>query len=723
MLKKIPRSLNRWAIALLLFLPVQLLQAETIIVPIKIDFPLLHQLIVTQLFKGNSASAELLHDPSGCSKIVLSNPHLSEFKRHLKINARLTAKLAVKMLGKCTLLLNWDGYAQIISDPVIKKNSPQQIYLQIIDSHLISLENKMLTSGALWEQAKKHFHPLLNRFQLDLAPTINELKTLLPLFMPHHTHAQVNDMLTSLRIADMQITADGIQSNLAFKVETIDQKNFPEHALTEKEQAQWQEKWQSMDALLTHTIKLYAGATELQELRLALFDILLDARYQLQEALQQDQSDDPVRHWFINSWSQLIPVLKQISIKNPKYASLSLMTLITASDALQTLDKLGPTFGLDISIDGLRRLARMLNDTQVSDPLKYDEALDPELFRLFQFNLISTEKKYSNINLWPISSAFAANSRPLNRWIPDRQGLNDYLLNIRKLLLKTVRQTAIKSDLTSAQQDVFKKLVMATAWQESCWRQYIVKKNKIVPLRSSTGDTGIMQVNEKVWRGFVDRHKLRWDIEYNVQTGSNILLNYLTRYAIKKAEHKQRGGIDNLARATYSAYNGGPAQVSRYRTGRQYIKVDQAFYQKYLAVKQGNELKVAECLGQKSGRIPTPPSKGFIAIESAKPQKTTDTKKKLIHYEKWINQQPKKYFTQQIGVFSSKKAAINFIQQQSIPGNYAVYQQQKNRRSHYLVIYGHYSTRQRAKKESARFKLIKPWIRSFKDLIWNEKKQ
>jgi hypothetical protein len=43
--------------------------------------------------------------------------------------------------------------------------------------------------------------------------------------------------------------------------------------------------------LLTFTIKHYAEATELQELRQTLLDILLDSRYQLQEALQQDQTN------------------------------------------------------------------------------------------------------------------------------------------------------------------------------------------------------------------------------------------------------------------------------------------------------------------------------------------------------------------------------------------------------------------------------------------------
>lgn len=98
-----------------------------------------------------------------------------------------------------------------------------------------------------------------------------------------------------------------------------------------------------------------------------------------------------------------------------------------------------------------------------------------------------------------------------------------------------------------------------------CWRQYVVKDDKIVPLRSSSGDVGIMQVNERVWRGFYDQQKLRWDIDYNSNAGAEVLMNYLVRYAVRHGEQNQPGGMVNLARASYSAYNGGPRQVSRYR--------------------------------------------------------------------------------------------------------------------------------------------------------------
>ena len=494
----------RKTVFLILLLPSQLLKAETITAPMQIDFPLLRQVVVSQLFKSESASTELLHDPTGCSEIVLSDPKLSELNRYLQIETRFSAKLAVNMLGRCTPLLNWNGFAQIIAEPVIKTGNPRMVYLQVVDSHLADTNNERLTSGPLWNQARKHIHPLFDRFRLDLAPSINELKAFLPLFLPQHSHTQLNNTLDSLHLDNLQVVTNGIRSDLMFYLETSDLPKKRERPLTEQEQLEWRQKWQSMDALLTHAIKQYAAATEFTQLRLALFDILLDARYQLQEALQQDQGDDPVRHWFIDSWSKLIPVLRQITAENPQHATLSLMTLLTASDALQALDRLSPAFGLDISIDGLRRLARLLNASPEIDPLQYNEALDPELLRLFQLTPPADNSSQHKINLWPLNTAMASVSRPLNNWVPASEELDSYLQQIRELLINTASGIVSRSVLTAVQQDIFKKLVLSTAWQESCWRQYIVSGNKIVPLQSSTGDTGIMQINERVWRGFVD---------------------------------------------------------------------------------------------------------------------------------------------------------------------------------------------------------------------------
>ncbi len=113
---------------------------------------------------------------------------------------------------------------------------------------------------------------------------------------------------------------------------------------------------------------------------------------------------------------------------------------------------------------------------------------------------------------------------------------------------------------------------------------------------SATGDLGLMQVNRNTWRSLYDLKELTSDIEYNGNAGGEILLYYLMRYALRKHEDRQPGG--NLARATYSAYNGGPSQLGRYRAAKQnpvLKKVDEAFWEKFQAVSTGRELEVQSC--------------------------------------------------------------------------------------------------------------------------------
>ena len=140
--------------------------------------------------------------------------------------------------------------------------------------------------------------------------------------------------------------------------------------------------------------------------------------------------------------------------------------------------------------------------------------------------------------------------------------------------------------------------MLATAWQESCWRQYVLRRGRIVTLRSSAGALGLMQVNPRVWRGFYAVDGLTRSIRYNAHAGSEILLHYLRDYAIARAEDAS-GVRDALARATYAAYNGGPSHLLRYRQPKRWpralVAIDDAFAAKYRAVSAGGALGVREC--------------------------------------------------------------------------------------------------------------------------------
>ena len=586
--------------------------AETVRVPIKLDYPVLQQLMQRQLFNTPDNSVEVLNDASGCSTIYLSDPRLREQQQKLQITAHVKAKIAAPVFGECTPLFNWQGDAQFLTEPVIQPGG-RSARLKIHNAQLTNSQGQMIT-GPLWELASEQLLSLMSRYEIDLSPTIDQLKKLLPDILDRRSAAEISKISGSLRLSEISVAADGIDVAVSLQIDRLPVTQAPVALLSAEEIKQLEANWQMMDAMVTFAVKRYAKATSQQDLRDALVDILLDARYRLRDALAEPVSreNDPVRHWFIDSWKRMGPVLRQISLEKPGQEPMLLVSLLAATDALEILDRLGPSIGLDISANGLRRMGRLLIDQPGVNPLLYQETVDPELRQLFQLPVspesVSHESKQSsgyNFDFWPIRSAWAgASNERLDLWVPRKNELPEYLPMIRDLLVDSANSTAANADesnkLDDSVEKLFQNLVLATAWQESCWRQYVIKNKKVVTLRSSTSDSGLMQINERVWRGLYNTQKLRWDTAYNVRAGVEVLHRYLVKYSLKRGEQKHKGGLDNLARSTYSAYNGGPDQTARYRDPTApsvHQKTDALFWTKYQAVKQGKELQVAECLG------------------------------------------------------------------------------------------------------------------------------
>jgi len=171
---------------------------------------------------------------------------------------------------------------------------------------------------------------------------------------------------------------------------------------------------------------------------------------------------------------------------------------------------------------------------------------------------------------------------------------------IDRLLRNAARDALAHKAPDPALARVYRDTQLATAWQETCWRHYVRARGAVVTIRSRAGAVGLMQVNSRVWRGFYDPRYLLGDVSYNGRAGSEILLRYFLDLAVAKGEHERDGGVENLVRASYGAYNGGPRAVSRYRnakTPRSLRAIDAAFFEKYQAVKAGRAMDVARCFG------------------------------------------------------------------------------------------------------------------------------
>jgi len=307
----------------------------------------------------------------------------------------------------------------------------------------------------------------------------------------------------------------------------------------------------------------------------------------------------------MTTWTRLAPVLRDLSLGLPGESALRYLSFITATDALRAIGEIGPASGLDISADGLRRLARILAPATSEDPVAYSDAIDPRLRDLFGFGAPLPPPEDNpdvNSSWWLPGRAWAASdlAARLNRWAPSRDDVQEYLPLVRDLLLETADRTLVRRPLDEQFHKLYGWLLLATAWKESCWRQFVRAGDRLTPVVSPVGAIGIMQVNPRVWRGFYDVKGLAQDIAYNAMAGAEILIHYLQDYAIAKGEHTVTGNVDNLARATYAVYNGGPGHLTRYRKGKgnkSLRKIDESFWDKYRRIKSGDVLGVAECFG------------------------------------------------------------------------------------------------------------------------------
>jgi Transglycosylase SLT domain len=374
--------------------------------------------------------------------------------------------------------------------------------------------------------------------------------------------------------------------------------------------------WRQWDSFLTFIVKRF-GQEIPADLRESLGEAFLDSRYELTNFVAlASAGQNPIPQLLLDAWSRLSPIMKQALPALPKEAADRYANFIGVLDQLAALGQ-GSQLGLlQLSPDALRGMARILDPAVIVDPLGYTLEVDNALrdllglgapiaspspatrqSRLPDFRSLGKIRQTSVPSLWSrVALAAEPDLKKLNERAPEDGDLEAYLLAVRNLLAVLSDKLAAKSRLAEEHEPLARQIILASAWQESCWRQFIKKGKSLVPLASASGALGLMQVSSHTWRNLYDLKQLGADIEYNGNAGAEILLYYLTRFALKKNEDKQPGG--DLARATYSAYNGGPGQLSRYRAAKQNPeskKIDALFWEKFQAVKSGREMEVQQC--------------------------------------------------------------------------------------------------------------------------------
>lgn len=590
-----------FVLALLSCLPVH--SAETLELAMNIPTAFVEKLAGQSLGLDEHGRGNLRTD--SCNRLEIQDLTADTLADELVLEFGVRAHSGAFVFGRCTGPRPVDSRLRINLVPDLSDSgqtvsfTPQAMTLLGVDGRpsLLSTPSRLLADHLIL--------PLIGQMRIELGPSLESVDEVVESFLPAD-QGQPSRLVDSARLSQVSVDPNGLVLGLSLSITPLPAAP-PEAALDPEELMAWQRIEDELDGFLTVILTQLARQTEQRELALGLLEVLVDSRVRIADALASDgETEDPVRRLFMESWRQLQPLLLQLEAEAGP-AELGLIAFISAGDALLALDALGPAYGLEISRDGLRRLARALLAERA--PLSFTPlplTVDPDLRALFGFTgtgpMSQAHQRSPGAWSWLIPLAHAQSPSPaeaLRGLVPRPAILDDYLVLVDRLLqYKMDARLDRGSRVPAAYLELFEPLVRATAWKESCWRHYVGTPDLPEVIRSPVGAVGMMQIMSRVWRGVYDVERLERDVDYNVAAGIEILEHYLVDYALRRGEQEQPGGVDNLVRATYAAYNGGPSHLSRYRredTPARLQAIDAAFWRDFEQMRANQWPDVASC--------------------------------------------------------------------------------------------------------------------------------
>ncbi len=653
--------------------------AAEVKIPLEIDYVTLGEALKHQMYNAPGGRAVLWTGSDRCQYLYATDPHFVAKAGALSLETKAELSLGLAMGDQCVTPIAWSGIVAIESPPYI---SQLAIKFRVTNIDLYNPEHrKTAVVGRGFDLIKGNLTPRIETFSYDLNTPLRDLEALVRAAASPEVADRVKAALATLRPESAVVARDnGLRLGLVLTVpDAVPAGPSPLPAnvpLSPAEVAAWQATLNHWDAFIVFAIKQLGDTTVDKQMRGQLFDLLVDSRYRLVDALARPQGNgpDPVRLIFIDVWSRLHVIIQSAAQRGVLGdRALEFLSFVTAGDALFALDQAAPALGMRVSTDDLRRLAHMIAPQYAADPLAFSYDTDPALQQMFGVNApleslgpleappveepvtpastlssgASGEPPGTTSAAMPTASAAAASSMtplplvtPLStpaaapspasalhlplRWlgpasaeaaedplvtqihslgaalmrvVVDEENARAYVRSVRDLLTLTAQYQSADGALEPPRQQDYVVLIKATAWQESCWRQYVRVNHRVRFLESDTGDVGMMQVNKHVWRGFYSIPRLEWDIVYNAGAGSQILMR-LMRGAAANARGEARDSATDIARATYAAYNGGPGSYNRWRRASEPAEmrqIDDAFWAKYRVMAAGQSFDIMSC--------------------------------------------------------------------------------------------------------------------------------
>lgn len=638
-MKTIPEILIKTFLFLsvLFFIPPIQTQAaiKTVSLPLSIDWQLLKSMVVETAYTDQGRTAVLLNENDGCTKITISEPSIREKSSQILFETKVHVVAGTYILNNCALPVEWEGYLSLVQKPIV--DSKWHLSFHTLDSTLYDKHHRSSKiTGIVLDLVKTQVYEYVEGIRINLAPPVSELKSILAEVLPIDLKAPAQRMLKSMRPGKIKTTPAALQINILAEVP----ETFKESKDTEKERISKEEleafidTWEAWDSFLVHIITSLSKEPLSEADREILLDTLLETRHRFVTGLSDGSVErDFVRRQFISTWDKLSPIFRNQLGNDPSKSLLGYLAFFTAADALSTLDKMSPTMGIEISRNGLIRLARLLAKDK-SLTLTYRSGVNSELRGVLGLGAppetsasvthmeeLEIEGEEIDFNedddssfkklvmffmckpVWAKTDKPAITFKDIKPWVFSKKNYKTYVERVISLVKEAADTALNDSKIEEKYHDLYRLIVFSTTWQESCFRQFRVSRQKVTYLQSyNHTSVGLMQVNERVWRGMYDVHHLRWDIRYNAAAGCEILELYLRKYTLDRLRKMKAGkalGDDTLARIVYAMYNGGPDQfekILRRKNEGTFFSSDKLYFEKYSWVKNAKWENIRKCL-------------------------------------------------------------------------------------------------------------------------------
>jgi hypothetical protein len=602
---------------------------QTVNLPITLEYSLIKSFVANQLFTDPGGSALVTVSNDTCSRIELKNPVISPEKSLIKISSDINVRLGFTFFGNCVKGLTWSGKIDVLQSVQLDEKG-WNIRFKTVDSRIYSQGRRWFgIPQFILDKVKANVPPFMDQLNIDLTEPLQSIKGTLPMFFSSDQKENITRWLDSIRLDHLLIEKDVVKMDILMEIDAPPETKESAHELSSEEIVSQTAVWESLDDYLVYELEMLVGHALTETEKESLMEILLQNRYEFVNAFAgKGLSLNLVREQFVSSWEGISLILRKYLISQSSASSMEWLSFFTTSDAIVNLYRRESAADLTISRDGLIQLAKILRSFLESPGMEYSYELDPKLRQTLELGpalddsgpksnltevelslLFNDEPHPISKSYWKsfwIPSAFAAEGVPADlkdagQWAPPSdQDFFPYMEKFKKILDEASDKAIAKNALDEKYHSLYRVLIPAMAWQESCWRQFVKSGKKLQCLVSyNNSSLGAMQINQRVWRGVYKVDSLRWNPLYNVCAGSEIADYYLRRYALKKMDPANPLEPDTLARVVYAMYNGGPGEFKKFlerSRKNSFYESDQLFFEKYLWSKEGKFNKLSLCL-------------------------------------------------------------------------------------------------------------------------------